>query len=324
MRYGATGCVIVHNGEIYNYLELRAELIENGYRFDTGTDTEVILAAYDRWGEECVQRFNGMWSFALFDPDREFVFCSRDRFGIKPFYYIDDAHVFAFGSEIRQVLPFLDAPRANRRVLLDFVCFGIDGHGTETFFSGVHRLAPGHNLMYRVDTGEYETRRYYRVPRMAGFREVSESDAVGAFRDLFVDSVRLRLRSDVPVGTCLSGGLDSSSIAAVAASLGRERGTDRFSAITAGSESPENDETGYARAVADRADLEWHRIMPRFDDFSATLREVVRALEEPFLSASMCMAIWRASVEDDDWVARSSSNFSSNCSRSCARLAETS
>lgn len=289
MHCAKSGRVIVYNGEIYNYLELRTELQGRGYCFQSQSDTEVILAAYDQWGASCVHKFNGMWSFALLDQARDLVFCSRDRFGVKPFYYVDDPKFFAFGSELRQLAPFLNSRRASREVLFDFLSFSAEELGADTFFAGVRRLPAGHNLSFRIGAGEYSIERFYAVPELGAPRRLSATDASETLREILTDAVRLRLRSDVPVGTCLSGGLDSSSIAAIASSLVREAQGPRFTAITAASESPATDETEYARMVVDRADLNWHVIRPDFASFSDTLVQVVRAQEEPFSSPSVCM-----------------------------------
>ena len=289
MRSAVSDKVIVYNGEIYNYRELRTELIEGGYPFRSRTDTEVILAAYERWGEGCVQRFNGMWAFAIYDPKEEMVFCSRDRFGIKPFYYVDRARFFAFGSEIRQLLPLLETRTASRSALTDSLCFRASERGAETFFAEVYRLEAGHSFRYRVADHRLEMARYYRIQRSDGLDTMSPDEASETFRDLLTDAVRLRLRSDVPVGTCLSGGLDSSSVASLAADLRRQDGSSRFSAITAVSEDRRTDESGYAKAVVHHANLDWHPIQPDYDLFADTLQEVVRAQEEPFGSPSICM-----------------------------------
>jgi len=288
MTEAETGAVIVFNGEIYNYLELREELGAKGYAFRSQSDTEVILAAYREWGPDCVRRFNGMWAFAIHDPAHKTVFCSRDRFGVKPFYFVDRPDVFAFGSEIRQLLPFVDRRVANRDVLTDYLCFGIDEIGVDTFFEGIRRLPPSHNLMFDVQAGTYRITRYYAVEQTA-VAELSLDDMAARVRDLFTDSVRLRLRSDVRVGTCLSGGLDSSSVAAVASELNERNGGPQFCAITAASASPHNDESAYAQMVVDQSDLDWRRIRPEYPEFAAQLAEVVRAQEEPFLSPSVCM-----------------------------------
>lgn len=285
MRDKRTDRTIVFNGEIYNYLELRSKLQAEKYCFETQSDTEVILAAYDRWGPACVERFNGMWALAIHDPRQDTVFCSRDRFGVKPFYYLDTRESFSFGSEIRQLLPLTAKRVANKQVLLDYLSFAVTERGDETFFAGIRRLPPGSNLIYHVPTGGYEIRRWYRVEP----RSEPTGDPITTWRELFTDAVRLRLRSDVRVGTCLSGGLDSSSVAVVAAQLNREAGNPRFAAVTAASQDQGNDETAYAQMVVDKAGLEWHRITPQFEDFAAALPQVVRAQEEPFASPSVCM-----------------------------------
>ena len=289
MRCEVSGRVIVYDGEVYNYPELRAELVEGGYPFRSGTDTEVILAAYERWGQGCVQHFNGMWAFAIYDPREAIVFCSRDRLGIKPFYYVDHARFFAFGSEIRQLLPLLETRKASRKALLDSLCFRAIEPAAETFFTEVHRLEAGHNLVYRVADHRLETARYYRVPRSDALDGISSDEASEILRDLLTDAVRLRLRSEVPVGAGLSGGLDSSSVAALAARLAPQEGIQRIAAITAASEDKRTDESSYAKAVVDHANLDWHPIKPDYDTFAATLQQVVRAQEEPFGSTSVCL-----------------------------------
>lgn len=289
MRCAASGRTIVYNGEIYNYLELRAELQAGGYAFQSQSDTEVILAAYHRWGPSCVERFNGMWAFAIHDQAQQVVFCSRDRFGVKPFYYLDHPKCFAFGSEIRQLLPLLETRAATRDALVDYLTFADDERGTDTFFDGVRRLAPGHNLIYQVGNGGYSIRRYYRVQERDDLRRLSSDAAGTAVRELLTDSVRLRLRSDVPVGTCLSGGLDSSSIATLAAMLLRESQSQPLAAITAVPEKSPNDESSFAKMIVDQAGLTWRRVQPDFEAFNAALPEVVRAQEEPFSTPSVCM-----------------------------------
>ena len=286
MRYGDTGLSIVHNGEVYNYRELRAELIEKGYAFTSDTDTEVILAAYDCWGQACVTRFNGMWAFAIHDAKQNLLFCSRDRFGIKPFYYLDTPSGFYFGSEIRQLLPYLAQRAANQSMLEKFLITRTAELGDESFFAGVKRLSGSHNLIYNLHTHHYEMPRYYRVQRHDAASRMTLEEAESAYSAMFEDAIKLRLRSDVKVGTCLSGGLDSSSVASIA-SLLYEGGA--FSAITAVSEQESNNEAPFAEAVVHHAKLDWHQTKPSYDDFVAALPHVVESQEEPFGSASMVM-----------------------------------
>ena len=154
---------ITYNGEIYNYLELRVELETLGFVFKTSSDTEVLLAAYVCWGEKCLERFNGMWSFAIHDERDNTLFCARDRFGVKPFYYIDTAKEFAFGSEIRQLLPLLDRRVAEECLISDFLVCGLTDHTDRTFFKGIKKLSPGHLLRADLSTGRIVVERYYSL-----------------------------------------------------------------------------------------------------------------------------------------------------------------
>lgn len=281
--------ILTYNGEIYNHIELRNELGQLGHQFRSRSDTEVILAAYEQWGEHCVDRFNGMWAFAIWDKRTRRLFCSRDRFGVKPFYYVRSAGSFAFGSEIKQLLPFRPEPKAREDLVLDFILTGASDHTDSTFFDGIERLPAGHNLVLDVNTGSARLVRYYRVERTSDFERLSPDEAVQAYGSLLEDAVRLRLRSDVPVGTCLSGGLDSSAVAALAAPIYRAQSGNPFSAITAVSEQADNSEEGYAGAVANSVGLNWLRVRPDRDSFAASLDAVVRTQEEPFGSTSISM-----------------------------------
>ena len=286
---GHGALTLVFNGEIYNYLELKSELERAGYAFRSRTDSEVILAAYARWGEECVNRFNGMWAFALFDRARNSVFCSRDRFGVKPFYYIDTPGRFAFGSEIRQLLPLLGKRAADRERLLDFVMTGMADHTTGTFFTGVSKLPAGHNLVFSLADSRFAIRPFYRLGVDEAARRLGREQAVEQFRESLSDAVRLRLRSDVPVGTCLSGGVDSSSVATLAAPLYSAQAGRPFCAITAVSEEEATNEARYAEQVARHSAMSWLTVRPTYGDFVETLPAVVRAQEEPFGSTSLTM-----------------------------------
>ena len=206
---------ITYNGEIYNYLELRAELEALGHVFHTASDTEVLLAAYIHWGESCLDRFNGMWSFAIHDERDNTLFCARDRFGVKPFYFADMPTQFAFGSEIRQLLPLIGRSIADDDLVRDFLVCGLSDHTNRTFFKGIEKLLPAHKMRVDVSTGRIAIERYYSLAPRAAVAD--EQDATRSLAELLDDATRLRLRSDVRVGTCLSGGLDSSSVATLAA-----------------------------------------------------------------------------------------------------------
>ena len=264
---------LLHNGEIYNYVELRDELRSKGHRFSTGTDSEVILAAFREWGERCVERFNGMWAFVIWNTERRVLFASRDRLGIKPFYYRLDGRRLVFASEpwpVRTAGANLDAVR-------DYVEQGYLDQADETFFAGVLRLRPAHSLRFGPEG--LTTWRYWSVQPSERPR-----DSVAAVRETLLDAVRLQLRSDVPVGTCLSGGIDSSAIAVAVAHHGHEH----QKTVTAYFDDPGYDERPYARAVVAATGAEAHWVTFDADDLVRDLPAIVEAQGEPFGSTSIC------------------------------------
>lgn len=280
---------IIFNGEIYNYLEIKNELVVDGYKFTTGSDTEVIAASYDRWGKLCVNHFNGMWAFAIYDKRTKTIFCSRDRFGVKPFYYFENDEIFAFGSEIKQLIPFLNKPIVNKNLLLDYLIIGFEEHLNETFFTGINKLEQSHSLIYSLDTNHYEIFRHYELNVDYNLAGLTENESINKFTECFYNSINLRLRSDVKVGTCLSGGLDSSTVAAIASIENRKTSGNKFNAITAKSIENEIDETVFASKVATNSNLEWNIVTPSTDDFINEIEKVIRIQEEPFGSPSIFM-----------------------------------
>ncbi|WP_298363169.1 asparagine synthase (glutamine-hydrolyzing) [uncultured Bradyrhizobium sp.] len=278
---------ITYNGEIYNYLELRAELEALGHVFHTASDTEVLLAAYIHWGESCLDRFNGMWSFAIHDERDNTLFCARDRFGVKPFYFADMPTQFAFGSEIRQLLPLIGRSIADDDLVRDFLVCGLSDHTNRTFFKGIEKLLPAHKMRVDVSTGRIAIERYYSLAPRAAVAD--EQDATRSLAELLDDATRLRLRSDVRVGTCLSGGLDSSSVATLAAKRYAANSNERFFAITAVSEETTNNEEAYAADVVAKAELNWLRTKPSYEDFASTAEALLDVQEEPFGGPSIMM-----------------------------------
>ncbi len=277
---------VVFNGEIYNYLEIREELKALGCAFRTGTDTEVLLQAYRQWGRECLHRFNGMWSFAIWDSSRQRLFCSRDRFGIKPFYYSCDSGRFLFASEIKQLLRFPDIPRrANAGRVWDYLEFGILSHSEETLFQGIRELRGGHSLTLDVASGEMSPiiERYWDLElRTPG--SVSEEAAREQFLETFKDAVRIRLRSDVPVGSCLSGGLDSSSIVSVARSLAPR---DDFHTFSACFDDPQLDERPYIEEAVSATRAKPHYVFPSGTAFRESLERLLWHQDEPIAGSSV-------------------------------------
>lgn len=283
---------ITYNGEIYNYLELREELSILGYTFRSQSDTEVILAAYDAWGNECVNRFNGMWSFALYDQAKEVIFCSRDRFGIKPFYFLSTDKEFVFGSEIKQLLPFVAENRkhkVNQQILLDYIILGFEEHTKGTFFKGIVKLLPGTNLIYDLKSHKYQEVSFYSLAEKTKPAKISQEEAVAKYKEVFTSSVKLRMRSDVEVGTCLSGGLDSSSVTAIASQVLKEQSSGKIKAIHAHVDEEKLDESNFAKQVSDYCDTELHLIKPDKLDFRSSVENIIRIQEEPFGSPSIIL-----------------------------------
>ena len=282
--------VITFNGEIFNYVEIREQLLLDGYRFSSKTDTEVILCAYDKWGPGCVERLDGMWAFCLYDKQKDILFCSRDRFGIKPFYYSDLPQKFIFGSEIKQVLAGRGGSAvANMHAVRDFLIEGYSDHTRETFFEGVYALAAGHNLVYSLKSHTFEEFRYYALAAQADLMALDEQSATERFGAELKRSVACRMRSDVKVGTCLSGGLDSSTVASLSSILYHAASPERFQAVHATSGVGKMDESGYARDLARKCDIDLVVIEPGVDEFMKAIDEVVYYQEEPFATPSIFM-----------------------------------
>jgi asparagine synthase (glutamine-hydrolysing) len=289
---------IVYNGEVYNYLELRPELEAAGHRFRSHCDTEVILAAYAQWGTECFSRFNGMWALAIYDAQEDELLLARDRFGVKPLYYWATKDLFAFASEIKAFtcLPGW-RPRVNGQPAHDFLLSGLQDHSRETMFAGVCQLEPGclARLKCRdwreakagapVPAGLAVTRWYHLRPQPFGG---SFADAAVQFHELLTDSVRLRLRADVPVGSCLSGGLDSSSIVcATHRLLCAQAAACAHKTFSACSEIKRFDEREYIEKVVAATGVESHYVFPSLKDLFAELDRLIWHQDEPFASTSI-------------------------------------
>jgi asparagine synthase (glutamine-hydrolysing) len=292
---------VVYNGEIYNYLELREELKARGHTFRTATDTEVILCAYEEWGEACLERFNGMWAFALWDGHRQQLFCARDRFGIKPFYYVWDGTTFAFASEIKALLQMPDITRRpNEPVIYDYLRYGHLDHSEETFFTGIKQFPPAHFLLLRP-TRQFSLRRYWDLipDRRAEPLFTSDASYAERFYSLFEDAVRLRLRSDVPIGTCLSGGLDSSAIVCVANKLLLDENVidpdlvgERQRTFSSCFDDRQYDERQYIQAVLALTGAEPNYTFPKGGELLDALTKLMWHQDEPFGSTSI-YAQWR-------------------------------
>jgi asparagine synthase (glutamine-hydrolysing) len=287
-------CWIVYNGEIYNYLEVREELKTLGHEFVSQSDTEVILAAYREWGRGCLERLNGMFAFVLYDRPRNRLFAARDRFGVKPLYYwVSPAGIVALASEIKQftVLPGWRA-RVNGQRAYDFLNWAVQDHTDETLFEGVFQLRGGEALELDVGAGAPAPGGRLPVDRWYDLRprpfDGSLAEAGAEFRRLLTESVRLRLRSDVAVGSCLSGGLDSSSIVCVLNDLLRREGARAMQKTFSSCSTVERfDERGYIEEVVRRTATDAHYVYPALDDLFGTLDRITWHQDEPFGSTSI-------------------------------------
>ncbi|HEX5025706.1 MAG TPA: asparagine synthase (glutamine-hydrolyzing) [Agriterribacter sp.] len=280
---------IVYNGEIYNYLEIKEDLILKGYHFYTHSDTEVILAAYAHYGEDCVQHFDGMFAFAIWDEVEQTLFTARDRFGEKPFfYYFDESnHSFLFASEMKALWAAGVEKKVDEQALLYYIGLGHTQFAVEkqrSFYKKIYVLPPAHYLKWKVKSKQFTAQRYWDVDKDFSI-SCNEKEAVEKFRFLFFNSVNRRLRSDVPVGTSLSGGLDSSSIAgAIQALQPGNTGYKSFSAVFPGYEKDESD---YIQQVVKKYSLANYQVTPTAECFIHDLEKLCFHHEQPIGSASV-------------------------------------
>ncbi len=284
---------IAYNGEIYNYLELRRELEALGERFRSDSDTEIVLRAFSLWGTRCFERFNGMWAIAIWDDHSKTLTLSRDRFGVKPLYWGGDAARLVFGSEIKALLaPGLLRARINWESVGAYLRLSLVDHSTQTFFDGISAFPPGHFAVVGLDApSRIEPVRFWSLEPDRGAQSLSYTQAAAHFAELLESSVALRLRSDVPVGSCLSGGLDSSSIVCVVDRLRRApadgRGEHAFHTFTAGNEDASVDERDFANVVNRATGCTSHLTVPSCDGLLADLDRLVWHQDEPFTTASI-------------------------------------
>ncbi|MBL7918672.1 MAG: asparagine synthase (glutamine-hydrolyzing) [Bacteroidia bacterium] len=271
---------IIFNGEIYNYLELKKELEGLGIKFYTNTDTEVLLKAYIKWGEECQHKFNGMWAFVIYDKVEDSIFASRDRFGIKPFYYIHTKEFFAFASEIPALLSLIEKkPTPNFKVIFEYLIYNRTDQTENTFFSEINKLQHGSKI--NIKDQQVKIQKWYdlklNVSKTKGFKSPDE------YKELIISAVSLCMRSDLPVGVCLSGGIDSSTITSVLIKELNKPDVNTFSAVynigQAGNESEFIDE--YKNILANR-----FYITPNSQSLLKDLQEFTQTHSEPMPSTS--------------------------------------
>ena len=279
---------VTFNGEIYNYIELREELQDKGLSFTTQTDTEVLIAAYSVWGEKCVEHFNGMWAFAIYDTVNKTLFCSRDRYGVKPFYYELTDERFVFASEIKEILAVKqDRPRANRDNLIAFLTNGTLDANDNTMFDGIKQLVGGHNLVFDCSEHKIRIYKWYDLSKI-DLNNNNKEENYKRFADEFIRAVRLRLRADVPVGSCLSGGLDSSAIVCTVHEILKNQGKEEIQyTVSSCFEDKAYDEQEYIDAVVNETGVKSYRVFPDMQDVFAELDNIIWHMDEPFASTSI-------------------------------------
>lgn len=274
---------ITFNGEVYNYIELREELKNKGHVFVTQTDTEVVLEAYKEWGFECLQKFNGMFAFALLDKKNNQLFCARDRVGVKPFYYSNTNSAFAFASEYKAFIKSkLISFEINESQQFDFIVNGNLENTEQSLFKGINELKPSHYLVYNFSTHTFKISKYYNLPEKIPNTK-NESEIIQSIEEKLVNAINLRLRSDVEVGSCLSGGLDSSIIAGVVKHLQPNKQMKLFTAVFP---NESFDETNYAKQVSDFVGGNWKTVSPTADEFFRDIEELNYYQDLPVWSTS--------------------------------------
>lgn len=293
------GHTITYNGEVYNYRELRKELESLGHSFRSDCDTEVLLCSYLQWGKDCVKRFNGMFAFAIWDAGQRVLFCARDRLGIKPFFYCQEGTRFEFASELKALLRKPERRIPRLRTLVRFLGEGLVDDEWDTFFQSTQMLPPAHTMT--VSARGIQLERYWRIDPTRNWREFAGesrlslpahsdrlvegylpdnpelAEAAEIFRGIFMESVNLRLRSDVPVGTCLSGGLDSSSVVTCASEI-LDRPVETFSSIY-----PDRgyDEKRFIDDVVEACRTNPHPVLSEGQDLPDLFDALVWAQDEP-------------------------------------------
>lgn len=278
---------IVYNGEIYNYRELKNSLEQQGYRFRSQSDTEVILAAYDAWGTDCLQQFDGMFSFAIWDEEKLQLFAARDRFGEKPFFYNVSRELFVFASEMKALWAAGVEKTMNERMLFNYLTLGYVQNpkdAGETFYKGIRKLPARHFLLYNARQETMSIQSYWDID-LDNIASIDESSAAEQLRELLSLSVSRRLRSDVAVGTSLSGGLDSAAVlACIHQAAERPVSLQTFSAVFPGFARDESAQIG---VTAGRFGVVNHQVHPGVDDLIRDFERICYHQEEPFQSASI-------------------------------------
>ena len=288
---------IIYNGEIYNYIELKKELKSLGYKFKSQTDTEVILAAYDNWGDNCLNYFNGMWSFVILDIKEQRIWGSTDRYGIKPMYFYDDGNYVCFSSEVKQILSLDFLNKAlDHGSIFDFLFLGSDTDSFETtMFKNIKRLKGGQSFSLSYNQSNFsklKISKWYDLSKRLYKIYDSEEKIISKFSSILHDSIKLRL-SDVPIGAALSGGLDSSGIVKIIDKLNDLSGNDTpLLSFSAGSHDKNLNELNYVDELLKSVNSKNYKIIPNGANFFDDIEKLIYHLDYPYQSTS-CYANWK-------------------------------
>ena len=280
---------LIFNGEVYNYIEIREELLAKGYKFHTGTDTEVIMNSYIEWGEDCLSKFNGMWGIALYDMRKNVLFCSRDRFGVKPFYYYKDEKKFVFASELKSIIEYFKKDSSfkkelNKENVYDYFIYNFADHTENTFIKNIKHLPPAHFV--KIQGKDFNIKKYFSLDVNTDFGVYDKNkfeSLKNNFTELLNDSVKLRLRSDVPVGTCLSGGLDSSTVVTIINNiLSKNISGEKQNTFSAVYDDASIDERKFIEEIVSKTNSNSHYVFPDKADFMKDINDFIFQLDEPF------------------------------------------
>jgi len=280
---------IVYNGEIYNYKEIRSDLQKAGYHFRSKSDTEVILAAYDFYKEDCVKYFDGMFAFALWDEHKRTLFCARDTFGEKPFYYFMDRGVFAFASEMKALWAIGIEKKPDEKMMVNYISLGYVQHASDksqTFFKDIYSLPPAHTGVFSLAEQQFTLSRYRDINKEQNTR-ISEKEAEEKLMQLLASSVKYRLRSDVEVGSSLSGGTDSSAIAWMICNTPDKKDRGNFKTFSAVFPGFEKDESRLIGELSHRFGFKNYSVTPTAEELTADIQKLCYQQEEPFISSGI-------------------------------------
>jgi len=274
-----SGIWIIYNGEIFNYIELKNELQSKGYFFKTKSDTEVILNIYKKYGEKGFEKLNGMWAFAIVDLPKRKIVLSRDRFSIKPLYYTLVNSHFYFASEIKQLIPLLNTKELNKNIMFKYLEQGLINYNEETFYQHIYKLRPKHNMIIKIDSRLIREEKYWDYSNE--YEVLTLNDMLEKFHDLFLDSVRIRLRSDVKIGALLSGGLDSSSISVIA----NKFHNGKFYTYSIISKNKRYSEERYIDILSKKSGIHNYKVPFEFEDNTTFIKYIDKVIyhnDEPF------------------------------------------